>query len=87
MWKVVNVKEQFNPIASILSHDELYCLRDHIRSNNINQDESQEINFLVCWDDHKLGSCEQFLRKFLFEKKHESSRISPNNYAGKSKHS
>ena len=84
---MVNVKEQFNPIASILSHDELYRPRDHIRSNNINQDESQEINFLVCSDDHKLGSFEQFLRKFLFEKKHESSRINPNNYAGKSKHS
>ena len=63
----MNVKEQFNPIASILSHDELYCLRDHIRSNNINQDESQEINCLVCSDDHKLGSCEQFLTKFLFQ--------------------
>ena len=37
------VKEQFNFIANILSSDQPYRPRDHIRSNNINQDESQEI--------------------------------------------
>ena len=32
--------------------------RDHIRSNNINQDESPEIKCWFCSDDHKTGSCE-----------------------------
>ena len=64
-WLDSNVKEQFNPIANILSIDQRYRPRDHIRSNNINQDESQEIKCWFCSDDHILGSCDQFLSKPL----------------------
>ena len=60
------VKEQFNFIANILSSDQPYRPRDHIRSNNINQDESQEIKCWFCSDDHKLVSCGQFLSKPLY---------------------
>ena len=42
-WLDTKVKQQVNPIANILSIDQPYRPRDHIRSNNINQDESQEI--------------------------------------------
>ena len=63
------VKEQFNPIANILSIDQSYRPRDHIRLNNNNQDESQEIKCWFCSDDHKLGSCDRFLSKPLYEKK------------------
>ena len=63
------VKEQFNLIANILSIDQPYHPKDHIRSNNINQDEPQEIKSWFCSDDHKLSSCDQFLSKPLYEKK------------------
>ena len=62
-------KEQFNPTANILSIDQPYRPRDHIKSNNINQDESREIKCWFCSDDHKLGACDQFSSKPLFEKK------------------
>ena len=68
-WLDTKVKEQFNTFANILSIDELYCPRDHITSNNINQDESKEIKCWFCPDDHKLGSCEQFLSRPLSGKK------------------
>ena len=63
------VKEQFNPIANILSIDQPYRPRDRIRSSNINQYESQEIRCWFCSDDHKLGSCDKFLSKPSYEKK------------------
>ena len=65
-WLDTKVKEQFNPFANILSIDQPYRPRDHIRSNNINQDESQEIKCWFCSDDHKLVSCGQFLSKPLY---------------------
>ena len=65
-WLDTKVKKQFNPIAIILSIDQPYRPRDHIRSNNINQDESQEIKCWFCSDDHKLVSCDQFLSKPLY---------------------
>ena len=42
-WSDTKKKEQLNPIVNILSIDQLYRPRDHIRSNNINQDEPQEL--------------------------------------------
>ena len=68
-WLDTKVKEQFNPIVNIPSIDQPDCPRYHIRSNNINQDEPQEVKCWFCSYDHKLGSCEQFLSKPLFEKK------------------
>ena len=68
-WLDTKVNEEFNPIANIISIDQPYCPRDHIRSNNINQDEFQEIKCRFCSDDHKLGSCNQFLSKPLHENK------------------
>ena len=35
MWLDTKVKEQFNPIANILSIDQPYFPRDHIRSNKV----------------------------------------------------
>ena len=69
MWLDTKVEEQFNPIVNILSIDQAYLPRDHIRSNNTNQDESQEIKCCFCSDDHKLGSCDQCLSNPLYEKK------------------
>lgn len=40
IWKMVRYKSQRN----ILYNDEPYRSRYHVRSKNINQDESQEIN-------------------------------------------
>ena len=68
-WLDTKIKEQFNPIANILSIDQPYRPRDHIRSSNINQHESQEIRCWFCSDDHKLGSCDKFLSKPSYEKK------------------
>ena len=68
-WLGTKVKEQFNHIANILSIDQWYRPRDPIGSNNINQDESQEIKCCLCSDDHKLSSCDQFLSQSLYEKK------------------
>ena len=67
-WLDTKVKERFNSLANILSIDQPNRLRDHVRKNNFNQDESQEIKCWFCSDDHKLGSCEQFLSKPLSEK-------------------
>ena len=77
-WLDTTVKEQFNPIANILLIDQSYRPRDHIRSNNINQDECQELKCCLCSDNHKLGSCDQFLSKPLFE---ENSLLKKKNYA------
>ena len=63
------VEEKFNSITNILSVDQPYRPRNHIRANNINQDESQEIKCWFCSDDHNLGSCDQFLSKPLFGKR------------------
>ena len=64
-WLDTKVNEQFNPIANIISVDKIYL----IKSNNINQDEFQEIKCRFCSDDHKLGSCNQFLSKPSHENK------------------
>ena len=55
------VEEKFNSITNVLSVDQPYRPRNHIRANNINQDESQEIKCWFCSDDHNLGSCDQSL--------------------------
>ena len=78
-WLDTKVKQQVNPIANILSIDQPYRPRDHIRSNNINQDGSQEIKCWFCSDDHKLGSCEQFLSKPYMRK---NSLLKRKSYAG-----
>ena len=68
-WLDTKDKEQFNLIVNILSIDQPYRPRDHTRSNNVNQDESQKIKSWFCSYDRNLCSCEQFLAKSLFEKK------------------
>ena len=66
------MKEQHNPIETILANDEPYKNRDKpIRSNNVSNKNNtdREIKCWLCENKHKITSCVQFNVKSLNEEK------------------